>query len=107
MHPMNGTWKIVAKTPVGLMPSIDEIKVSEDNLTFTGVMHDERSRKDYPITDGVINGMDVTFKASMSIGLIHMDLDLAGHVNEDGRTCVGTAKAMMFKGTFEGEKISD
>lgn len=107
MHPMNGKWKILAKTPIGDMPSIDEITVSEDQLTFEGVMHDERSGKDYPITDGKINGMDVTFKASMKIGLIHMDFDLVGHINDDQKTCQGTAKAMMFKGTFEGTKIEE
>ncbi len=107
MHPINGKWRIVAQTPVGTMPSIDEINVNEDGLTFQGVMHDERSGKDYPIINGKINGMDVTFQASMKIGLIKMDFDLEGHVADDGQTCHGTAKAMMMKGTFEGTKIEE
>ncbi len=105
MHPLHGTWKIVADCPLGKLPSIDELKVDGD--TFTGVMHDEKSGKDYDLVNGVINGNHVTFDASMKFGFVKMDFKLEGDISEDGKTCKGTAKAMKMSGTFEGEKISD
>lgn len=108
MHAINGTWKILAKSPVGDMPSVDELRVNDDNLTFQGVMHDEKSGKDYPIVNGkIIDEHTVTFEAQMKIGLISMNFAMESHLSDDGKSCHGTAKAMMMKGTFEGEKISE
>lgn len=105
MHPINGTWKIIADCPLGKLPSVDELKVEGDS--FSGIMHDEKSGKDYAITNGKMNGNDVTFKAEMKFGFVTMAFDLQGHISEDGKHCTGTAHAMKMNGTFEGEKISD
>ncbi len=105
MHPINGTWKIIAHSPMGEMPSINEIKVEGDG--FTGVMHDERSGRDYDIVDGRMDGNRVTFGATMKFGFISMTFAMEGIISEDGRSCTGTAKAMKMEGTFEGVKISD
>lgn len=105
MHPINGTWKIMAHCPLGDLPSIDEIKVEGDS--FTGVMHDEKSRKDYAITNGKMDGNHVTFNAEMKFGFVNMAFELAGDISEDGKHCTGTAHALKMNGTFEGEKISD
>lgn len=105
MHPINGTWKIIAHCPLGELPSIDEIKVEGDS--FSGVMHDEKSGKDYAIVDGKMDGNHVTFGATMKFGFVSMTFALEGFISEDGKTCKGTAKALKMEGTFEGEKISD
>lgn len=106
MHPIHGTWKIVAHTPLGDLPSIDEITVVGD--TFTGIMHDEKSGKDYDIVDGkIIDDRHVTFGATMKFGFVSMTFALESFISEDGKSCQGTAKAMKMEGTFEGVKISD
>ena len=105
MHPINGTWKILAHTPLGDLPSIDEIKVDGDS--FTGVMHDEKSGKDYAITNGKMDGNHVTFNTEMKFGFVNMSFELEGNISEDGKTCTGTAHALKMNGTFEGDKISD
>jgi len=78
MHPINGTWKILAHCPLGELPSVDEIKVDGD--TFAGVMHDEKSGKDYDIVDGKMDGNHVTFGATMNddgVGIIEMYIPAA------------------------------
>ena len=105
MHPINGTWKIIAQSPLGALPSINEIKVDGDS--FSGVMHDERSGKDYEIVDGKMDGNHVTFAATMKFGLFTMTFAMEGQISEDGKSCVGTAKSGKMEGTFEGIKISD
>lgn len=105
MHPINGTWKILAHCPLGDLPSIDEIKVEGDG--FTGIMHDEKTGKDFDIVNGTWDGNHVFFEATMKFGFISMAFKLEGFISEDGKTCTGTAKAAKMEGTFEGEKISD
>ena len=104
MHPIHGTWKIIAHCPLGELPSIDEIFVEGD--AFTGIMHDEKSGKDYELSNGKIDGNHVTFEATMRFGFVSMTFSLAGDVSEDGKTCKGTAKALKMEGTFEGVKLS-
>ena len=103
MHPIHGTWKIIAHCPLGELPSTDEIVVEGD--TFTGVMHDERSGRDYPLVNGKIQGDHVTFQATMRLGLMTLTFDLEGDVSEDGKHCRGTARAMRMEGTFQGVKL--
>jgi len=108
MHAINGTWKILAKSNFGPMPSVDELYVNEDGKTFQGVMHDEKSGKDFPIVNGIIiDEHTVTFEAAMTIGLIKMNFLMESHLSEDGMSCQGTAKAGIIKGTFEGTKIKE
>jgi len=105
MHPIHGTWKIMAHCPLGDLPSVDEIFVDGD--TFTGIMHDEKSGKDFELVNGKIDGNHVTFEATMKFGFVSMSFHLEGDVSEDGKSCKGTAKALQMKGEFEGVKISD
>ena len=104
MHALHGKWKIVAKGPIGELPSVNEITV--DGNTFTGIMHDEKSGKDYPLTNGEIDGNHVTFEATMKIGFVSMAFKLQGDLSEDGKSISGTFKALKMDGTFQGEKIS-
>ena len=104
MHPIHGTWKILARGPIGELPSVNEITAEGD--TFSGVMHDEKSGKDFPIFNGKIDGNHVTFEATMKMGFVSMTFQLEGDVSEDGQTCKGTFKALKMEGTFEGEKLS-
>ncbi|HZK29074.1 MAG TPA: hypothetical protein VFD19_02530 [Clostridia bacterium] len=103
MHPLQGKWRIIAHTSFGELPSTNDIEVEGD--TFHGVMHDEKSGKDYDIVNGKIDGNIVTFETSMSFVVFTVSVALAGTLSEDGKRISGTAEAMGSKGTFEGEKI--
>ena len=105
MHPINGTWKIMAHCPLGDLPSIDELKVEGEG--FSGVMHDEKTGKDFDIINGRWEGNHVFFEATMKFGFISMAFKLEGFISEDGKSCTGIAKAAKMEGTFEGVKIAD
>ncbi|MFA5585199.1 MAG: hypothetical protein WDA02_01445 [Saccharofermentanales bacterium] len=105
MHPLHGKWKIVAHTSFGDLPSVNEIIVEGD--TFHGVMHDEKSGKDYDIVKGKIDGNHFTLETSMSFVVFSIKVDLEGTLSEDQKHMSGTVTAMSKTGTFEGEKIED
>lgn len=105
MHPLHGKWKILAQTSFGELPSINEIQVEGD--TFHGVMHDEKSGKDYEIVNGKIDGNRFTLETSMSFVVFTIKVDLEGSLDEDGKHISGTLSAMSKTGTFQGEKIED
>ncbi len=105
MHPLQGKWKIVAHTSFGDLPSVNEIRVEGD--TFHGVMHDEKSGKDYDIVNGKIDGDRFTLETSMSFVVFSVKVNLEGTLAEDGKHISGTLTAMSKTGTFQGEKIED
>ena len=105
MHPLHGKWRIIAHGPLGDLPSDNEIVVDGD--TFTGIMSDEKSGKDYPLLNGKLDGNHITFEVTMKLGFVGMDFSLEGDVAEDGKTVKGTFKALKMEGTFEGEKVSE
>jgi hypothetical protein len=105
MHPLQGKWKITAHTSFGELPSVNEIQVEGD--TFHGVMHDEKSGKDYDIVNGRIDGNNFTLETSMSFVVFSVTVALEGILAEDGKTISGTLTAMSKTGTFQGEKIED
>ncbi len=103
MHPLHGQWKIVAHTSFGDLPSTNDIVVTGDS--FHGVMHDEKSGKDYDIVNGKIDGQHFTLDTSMSFVVFSIDVKLEGTLEEDGKTIHGTITAMSKTGTFEGVKV--
>lgn len=105
MHPLHGKWKIVAHTSFGDLPSVNEIVVEGDS--FHGVMHDEKSGKDYDIVNGKIEGNRFTLQTSMSFVVFSLKVDLEGTLAEDGKHISGTVTAMSKTGTFEGEKVEE
>ncbi|HHX30463.1 MAG TPA: hypothetical protein GX720_04455 [Clostridiaceae bacterium] len=105
MHPLHGKWKILAQTSFGELPSVNEIQVDGD--TFRGVMHDEKSGKDYDIVNGKIDGNRFTLETSMSFVVFNVKVSLEGSLSEDGRHMSGTMTAMSKTGSFKGEKIED
>ncbi len=96
---------LVSSLAAGLfdLPSVNEITVDGD--TFHGVMHDEKSGKDYDIINGKIDGNHFTLETSMSFVVFSINVDLEGTLSEDGKTIEGTVTAMSKTGSFEGEKI--
>ncbi len=103
MHPLEGKWKIIAHTSFGDLPSVNEIVVEGDS--FHGVMHDEKSGKDYDIVNGKIDGNRFSLETSMSFVVFSVTVELEGTLAEDGRHISGSLTAMSKTGTFEGEKI--
>lgn len=103
MHPLHGKWKVLAHTSFGELPTVVDIVVEGD--TFHGVMHDEKSDKDYDIINGKIDGNRFELETSMNFAIFSLSVFLEGTISDDGKTIQGTAEALKKKGTFEGEKI--
>ena len=105
MHPIDGTWEIIAHRPLGNWVILCKIKSNGD--TFTGIMKDKKSNKDFEIRNGKINGHRATFDVTMKFGATNMDFNLEAEINPQNNTCRGVATALRMAGTFEGRKISD
>ncbi|GEM_PF-821974 len=106
-HPLNGKWKITAKSPLGDMNMEATMNVNDDCSTFSGSVYDLGSKKTYPLEDGVVKGNSITYTIVMKFGLIPMKFHLEGTFNQDDWTCEGIAKAMKMECSYSGHKVVD
>ena len=107
MHFIQGKWEILATSKMtGDMPSVCEFTVNPDGQTFEGVMHDQKSGKDFPFKNGkIVDDRTVTMDAAMKIGILPVSLSMTSHISEDGNSCQGEAKALMVQATFTGKRV--
>ena len=106
MHPLTGKWKITARTPMGEMQLIADFKADEARPAFTGSVFDERTKKTYGVSNGVLNGNHISYDMLIKFGLIPFNFHLEGEFFEDG-SCKGVGKALKMEGSYEGYKLED
>jgi hypothetical protein len=96
---VDGTWKLVVKTPMGAQESI--LTLSSSGGTLTGHQN-AGSGEGRPIEEGTVNGNDIAWKASITKPM-PMTLEFSGKV--DGDKLDGQVKLGMFgTSTFSGTR---
>jgi hypothetical protein len=96
----DGKWEISMNTPMGAQPATLELK--EDGSTLTGTMTAAAAPGPIDVTDGTVDGDNLTWKAALTQPM-PINLEFAATV--DGAKISGTAKLGAFgDATFEGTR---
>ena len=86
---VTGKWNAGLKSPMGLINAT--LELAEDGNVLTGCLIDPNGSTE--ITDGSVNGNEISFKAKLKTPMGAMSVNFTGTVNGDVMT--GKAKMMM------------
>jgi hypothetical protein len=92
---LDGTYKIVTKTPMGDQNATLVLK-TEGN-TLTGTM------EGMEISEGKINGDEFSFKSEIKTPMGKMNVEITGKI--DGDNISGSSKTMFGNAPFSGSKV--
>ncbi|WP_005035704.1 hypothetical protein [Holophaga foetida] len=97
---VDGTYKIVSKTPVGDQPATLTLKVEGEVLTGSSASDLEGVA---PVLDGKVSGNTFTFSLCPKSPYGDLKLELSGKV--EGDTISGDVNSMFGPATFTGTRI--
>ena len=96
----DGKWEVSMSTPMGAQAATLDLK--EDGATLTGTMSAAMAPDVIEVTDGTVDGNDLTWKAALTQPM-PITLEFAATV--DGDAISGTVKLGTFgDATFEGKR---
>jgi hypothetical protein len=95
-----GKWEITMNTPMGAQPATLELE--ENDSTLTGTMTAAAAPGPLEVTDGTVDGDNLTWKAALTQP---MPINLEFSATVDGDKISGTAKLGAFgDASFEGAR---